>query len=90
MRPIGDNRRDLSGEVGHDLPPPLAGSVSGEHLHLKVAVERDSEPIRGTLDDGLVTTIEFTGWLELMSAFDTVRARATRITSETDVPTDPQ
>jgi hypothetical protein len=64
--------------------------VTGEHLHLEVAVQRDSEPIRGTLDDGLVPTIEFTGWLELMSAFDTARARATRITSETDVPNDPQ
>lgn len=45
-------------------------------VHLEVAVERDAEPIRGTLDDGVGAAIEFTGWLELMSAFDTARARA--------------
>ena len=45
-------------------------------IHFDVAVDHDSEPISGMLDDG-VTTIEFTGWLELMSAFDTARARAT-------------
>ncbi len=45
-------------------------------LHLEVALERGSEPIHGVLSDGVGTTIEFTGWLELMSAFDTARARA--------------
>lgn len=45
-------------------------------LHLTVAVEQASEPIHGILNDGVGTTIEFTGWLELMSAFDTARARA--------------
>lgn len=51
--------------------------TSDPHLHLRVAVERDGEPIRGTLHDGDCTTIPFAGWLELMSAFDTVRARPT-------------
>ena len=59
---------------------------SAPHLLLQVAVERDSEPIRGTLHHGDCTTIAFTGWLELMSAFDTVRARPTH--DETDAPTD--
>jgi hypothetical protein len=60
--------------------------TSAPHLHLQVAVERDSEPIRGTLHHGDCTTIAFTGWLELMSAFDTVRARPTN--EETDAPPD--
>ena len=47
-----------------------------EVLRLEVAVERRSEPIHGVLNDGVGRTIEFTGWLELMSAFDTARARA--------------
>ena len=45
-------------------------------LHFEVAVEPASEPIHGVLNDRVGTTIEFTGWLELMSAFDTARARA--------------
>lgn len=55
-------------------------------VHLDVAVDPDSEPIRGTLDDGRGATIEFSGWLELMSAFDTARARASGAASRTDPP----
>ncbi|HVF79494.1 MAG TPA: hypothetical protein VNA28_14455 [Solirubrobacteraceae bacterium] len=51
-----------------------------ELLQLQVAVDRDSEPIHGTLDDG-AGIIEFTGWLELMSAFDTARDRSQASTS---------
>ncbi|MDX6677135.1 MAG: hypothetical protein QOE31_1187 [Solirubrobacteraceae bacterium] len=40
----------------------------------------------GMLDDGIGTTIEFTGWLELMSAFDTARARAPGHESRPDSP----
>ncbi|MDQ3678371.1 MAG: hypothetical protein M3401_16495 [Actinomycetota bacterium] len=58
--------------------------MADDHVRLEVAVEQDSEPIRGTLHDGFGTTIQFTGWLELMSAFDTARATATGTTSETD------
>jgi hypothetical protein len=47
-----------------------------QRLRVEVAVERDAEPIRGTLEDGVGGPIEFTGWLELMSAFDSARARA--------------
>jgi len=55
-------------------------------LHLEVAIERVSEPIHGILDDGVGSAIEFTGWLELMSAFDTARDRApaTRSTPHPD------
>lgn len=56
----------------------------GPQLHLAVAVEQHGEPIRGTLDDGAGTRIEFTGWLELMSAFDTARARAAGAAPETN------
>jgi hypothetical protein len=61
--------------------------ADGPHLHLAVAIEQDGDPIRGTLDDGAGTTIEFTGWLELMSAFDTARARAPAPTPEAHPPT---
>jgi predicted nucleotidyltransferase len=43
-------------------------------VHLDVAVDLHSDPIHGVLDDRRGTTIDFTGWLELMSAFDTARA----------------
>ncbi len=45
-------------------------------IHLRVAVERDHEPIRGTLADSAGTIHDFTGWLELMSAFDHARQEA--------------
>jgi len=45
-------------------------------VHLEIALEQAGEPIHGILTDATGTTIEFTGWLELMSAFDTARASA--------------
>ena len=45
-------------------------------LHLEVAIEPAGEPIRGMLSDGTGSAIEFTGWLELMSAFENARFRA--------------
>jgi len=46
-------------------------------VHLHVALERDGdETIRGTVADGAGAARAFTGWLELMSAFDAARARA--------------
>jgi hypothetical protein len=45
-------------------------------VHLQVAVERNQEPIRGTLADSAGTIHDFTGWLELMSAFDNARHAA--------------
>ena len=45
-------------------------------IHLRVAIEPDHEPIRGTLADSAGTTHDFTGWLELMSAFDHARRGA--------------
>ena len=43
-----------------------------------MTVELDSalDPLHGSLDDGRGAPIEFTGWLELMSALDTARERA--------------
>jgi hypothetical protein len=45
-------------------------------VHLDVALERGGDQIRGTVDDGDGRLREFSGWLELMSAFDSARARA--------------
>jgi hypothetical protein len=45
-------------------------------LHLEVTLDLDADKINGTIDDGSGPTVEFTGYLELMSAFDTVTARA--------------
>ena len=45
-------------------------------VHLDVELERRADQIRGTVDDGTGHVLEFSGWLELMSAFDTAFARA--------------
>jgi hypothetical protein len=45
-------------------------------VHLDVELERGGDQIRGTVDDGTGRVLEFSGWLELMSAFDTAFARA--------------
>jgi len=52
-------------------------------IHLRVDIERDQEPITGTLTDTAGAAFEFAGWMELMSAFDTARDRAR------DTPCDP-
>jgi hypothetical protein len=57
-------------------------------VRLSVVLEHPGDPIRGTLDDGLVS-VAFRGWLELMSAFDTARARAGGWGSESGAGTDP-
>jgi hypothetical protein len=45
-------------------------------VHLDVALECTGATIRGVVDDHAGAALEFSGWLELMSAFDTVCARA--------------
>jgi hypothetical protein len=38
-----------------------------ESVSVVVALDIDAEPIHGSVDDGSGASIEFTGWLELMS-----------------------
>jgi hypothetical protein len=45
-------------------------------VHVDVALELGGEAIRGTIDDATRAPVAFSGWLELMSAFDIVCARA--------------
>ncbi len=46
------------------------------YVRLEVALERGGgDTIRGTVGDGHGPRTPFTGWLELMSRFDTARAR---------------
>jgi hypothetical protein len=52
-----------------------------EVIHLHVVLELGEDNIRGSVDDGTLPAVAFGGWLELMSAFDTIRARA-RATGE--------
>jgi hypothetical protein len=42
-----------------------------------ITLDLEAEPIHGFVDDGSAAWIEFTGWLELMSAITKLRARAT-------------
>lgn len=46
-----------------------------EDVQLRVTIGND-EPIHGTIEDGAGTIIEFTGWLELISALDSACAQA--------------
>jgi hypothetical protein len=50
--------------------------VADDRVHLGVALERDGEPIRGTVCDGDRARLEFSGWLEFMSVLETARAEA--------------
>lgn len=45
-------------------------------LRLDVALACGGDTISGTVDDHAGEVVAFSGWLELMSAFDTVCARA--------------
>jgi len=47
------------------------------YVHLEVALEVDcGDTIRGTVGDRGGPALAFTGWLELMSAFDSARTGA--------------
>ena len=50
--------------------------AEGTCVHLDVALHCTGETISGVVDDHAGAAVEFSGWLELMSAFDTVCARA--------------
>ena len=41
-----------------------------------VALDIDADPIHGSVHDGSGASIEFTGWLELMSVIAKLQARA--------------
>ena len=45
-------------------------------VHLDVALEIEGEAIRGTVSDGVLPAFAFSGWLELMSVFETARSKA--------------
>jgi hypothetical protein len=47
------------------------GSVS-----IVVTLDIDADPIHGSVDDGSGASIEFTGWLELMSVIGRLQTRA--------------
>jgi len=47
-------------------------------VHLDVALEIEGEAIRGTVCAGVLPTVEFSGWLELMSVFEIARANAAK------------
>lgn len=61
--------------------------MADQTVHLDVALALGGDTIRGTVDDGVGPIVEFTGWLDLMSAFDTTRARATGEDGSADAPT---
>jgi hypothetical protein len=54
---------------------PQNGSPATARIVITLDVE--TEPIHGFADDGSFPLIEFTGWLELMSAITKLRVRAT-------------
>lgn len=69
----GHHASDLAAEEDVAALPRTGGT---DRMLFQLAMSRDIDPIHGTLEDGVATAIEFTGWLELMAAVDTVRARA--------------
>jgi hypothetical protein len=50
--------------------------LADDRLHVTVELEPAGDPICGTLADGAGPPIAFSGWLELMSGFETIRDRA--------------
>ena len=50
--------------------------AEGTCVHLDVALECSGDLICGTVDDHAGDVVAFSGWLELMSAFDIVCSRA--------------
>ena len=50
--------------------------AEGTCVRLDVALVRSGDSISGTVDDHAGDVVAFSGWLELMSAFDIVCSRA--------------
>jgi len=50
--------------------------AEGACVRLDVALVRSGDSISGTVDDHAGDVVAFSGWLELMSAFDIVCSRA--------------
>lgn len=58
--------------------------AEGTCIRLAVALKCDGDTIRGTVDDHAGDVVPFSGWLELMSAFDTICDRAGDLDSPAD------
>ncbi|MDQ3677636.1 MAG: hypothetical protein M3401_12680 [Actinomycetota bacterium] len=58
--------------------------AEGTCIRLDVALECNGDTIRGIVDDHAGEAVEFSGWLELMSAFDIVCARASGTPRDAD------
>jgi hypothetical protein len=50
--------------------------TEGTCIRLEVALQCGGDTISGTIDDHSGQTAQFSGWLELMSAFEALCARA--------------
>lgn len=50
--------------------------AEGTCIRLEVVLRCGGDTISGTVDDHSTEALQFSGWLEFMSALDTVRARA--------------
>jgi hypothetical protein len=50
--------------------------AEGPSVQLNVALRYGGDTISGTVDDRSGQTVQFSGWLELMSAFEAFCARA--------------
>ena len=60
--------------------------AEGACVHLEVALEWGSDTIRGTVDNHSGSPMPFSGWLEFMSALETVRARVSGSASSVAYP----
>jgi hypothetical protein len=52
----------------------LADMPSQERIVLRLEVDRDADPITGTLSDGAEDEHRFTGWLDLTNVIESIRA----------------
>ena len=50
--------------------------AEGPYVRLEIALSCGGDTITGTVDDHANQALQFRGWLELMSALDTVCAQA--------------
>ena len=60
--------------------------AEGSRIRLAVTLECNRDTIGGTVDDDTGDVVEFSGWLELMSAFDTICARAGDVPHSSEDP----
>jgi hypothetical protein len=71
---VGPTSRSVTGRA---TMARMQGNGNPASASIVITLDLEAEPIHGFVDDGSAASIEFTGWLDLMSVITKLRVRTT-------------